>query len=194
MEIKGKVHCFFEQSGTFKREFIKLGIPAEDYDIQNNFGETDHVTDLFGAIDDAYDGKPTIFDSITSEDLIMAFYPCTYFCQMSQYAQSLNYRNYQHMTESEALDKIIERQNKRNEFLVRLTKFVKVCVDRKLRITLPSLLTISTRLAATMPKPSSLIPSQISAFSITTTQVTRLLLNILAKPQHLVTATTAPLT
>ena len=24
MEIKGKVHCFFEQSGTFKREFIKL--------------------------------------------------------------------------------------------------------------------------------------------------------------------------
>lgn len=43
MEIKGKVHCFFEQSGTFKNEFIKLGIPAEDYDIQNNFGETDHV-------------------------------------------------------------------------------------------------------------------------------------------------------
>lgn len=23
MEIKGKVHCFFEQSGTFKNEFIK---------------------------------------------------------------------------------------------------------------------------------------------------------------------------
>ena len=46
MEIKGKVHCFFEQSGTFKNEFIKLGIPAEDYDIQNNFGETD---DLFEA-------------------------------------------------------------------------------------------------------------------------------------------------
>ena len=23
----------FEQSGTFKNEFIKLGIPAEDYDI-----------------------------------------------------------------------------------------------------------------------------------------------------------------
>ena len=41
MEIKGKVHCFFEQSGTFKNEFIKLGIPAEDYDIQNNFGETE---------------------------------------------------------------------------------------------------------------------------------------------------------
>ena len=41
------VHCFFEQSGTFKNEFIKLGIPSEDYDIQNNFGQTDHVVDLF---------------------------------------------------------------------------------------------------------------------------------------------------
>ena len=50
MTINGKVHCFFEQSGTFKREFIKLGIPAEDYDIQNNFGETDHVMDLFAEI------------------------------------------------------------------------------------------------------------------------------------------------
>ena len=55
MEIRGKVHCFFEQSGTFKNEFIKLGIPAEDYDIQNNFGQTDHVIDLFSEIDRAYD-------------------------------------------------------------------------------------------------------------------------------------------
>lgn len=64
MEITGKVHCFFEQSGTFKNEFIKLGIPAEDYDIQNNFGETDHVVDLFAEIENAYDGKPSLFDQI----------------------------------------------------------------------------------------------------------------------------------
>lgn len=64
MEITGKVHCFFEQSGTFKNEFIKLGIPAEDYDIQNNFGETDHQEDLFKAIEDAYDGKPSLFDRV----------------------------------------------------------------------------------------------------------------------------------
>ena len=46
----------FEQSGTFKNEFIKLGIPAEDYDIQNNFGQTDHVIDLFQEIESAYSG------------------------------------------------------------------------------------------------------------------------------------------
>ena len=56
MTINGKVHCFFEQSGTFKNEFIKLGIPAEDYDIQNNFGQTDHGVDLFAEIESAYSG------------------------------------------------------------------------------------------------------------------------------------------
>lgn len=47
MEIKGKVHCLFEQSGTFKNEFKKLGYESFDYDIQNDFGETDYVVDLF---------------------------------------------------------------------------------------------------------------------------------------------------
>ena len=56
MEIKGIAHCFFEQSGTFKNEFIKLGIPAMDYDIQNNFGQTDNVIDLFGEIENCYRG------------------------------------------------------------------------------------------------------------------------------------------
>lgn len=87
MEIKGKVHCFFEQSGTFKNEFIKLGIPAEDYDIQNNFGETDNVVDLFKAIEDAYDGKPSLFDQVGGEDLIVAFFPCIKFCSVMEQLQ-----------------------------------------------------------------------------------------------------------
>lgn len=45
-----KVHCLFEQSGTFKNEFKKLGFEAEDYDIENRFGETDHVCDLYSEI------------------------------------------------------------------------------------------------------------------------------------------------
>lgn len=94
MKINGKVHCFFEQSGTFKNEFIKLGIPAEDYDIQNNFGETDNVVDLFQAIEDAYDGKPSLFDSIRGqEDLILAFFPCVEFSSVAQFWYSLDQRN-----------------------------------------------------------------------------------------------------
>ena len=56
MEIKGKVHLMFEQSGVFKNEFKKLGYEAFDYDIQDNFGETDYVKDLFAEIENAYRG------------------------------------------------------------------------------------------------------------------------------------------
>lgn len=56
MKIEGKVHCLFEQSGTFKNEFKKLGYEAYDYDIQNHFGETDFVIDLFAEINKAYEG------------------------------------------------------------------------------------------------------------------------------------------
>ena len=109
MDIKGKVHCFFEQSGTFKNEFIKLGIPAEDYDIQNNFGETDHTDDLFKAIEDAYDGKPSLFDGITPDDLIMAFFPCIFFCQASQSAFTYTYNNYAKMNIRKKTEAILQR-------------------------------------------------------------------------------------
>ena len=56
MQIKGMVYCMFEQSGTFKNEFKKMGIKAIDLDIQNHFGETDVVIDLFHEIDVAYEG------------------------------------------------------------------------------------------------------------------------------------------
>lgn len=45
-----KAHCLFEQSGTFKNEFKKLGIEAYDYDILNNYGQTDYQLDLFAEI------------------------------------------------------------------------------------------------------------------------------------------------
>ena len=45
-----KAHCLFEQSGTFKNEFKKMGIDAEDYDILDDYGQTDHKIDLFAEI------------------------------------------------------------------------------------------------------------------------------------------------
>ena len=72
-------HCLFEQSGTFKNEFKKLGYEAYDYDIQNEFGETDYVIDLFAEIEGGYQGKPSIFDNISQDDLILAFFPCIRF-------------------------------------------------------------------------------------------------------------------
>ena len=76
---KMKIHCLFEQSGTFKKEFKKLGYEAIDYDLQNEFGETDNQVDLFNEITQAYRGGSSIFDEITSDDLILAFFPCIRF-------------------------------------------------------------------------------------------------------------------
>lgn len=72
-------HCFFEQSGVFKNEFKKLGIAAYDYDIRNDFGETDYQIDLFNEINKAYDGNVSVFDSISDNDLVFAFFPCIRF-------------------------------------------------------------------------------------------------------------------
>lgn len=134
MEITGKVHCFFEQSGTFKNEFVKLGIPAEDYDIQNNFGETDHVVDLFGEIEAAYDGKPSLFDNISSEDLIMAFFPCIHFCD----AKTMMFKG-EHISQrgwsiGKIMDKNIELASIREYYFRTLLKLCSICAKRELRM------------------------------------------------------------
>ena len=135
MEIKGKIHCFFEQSGTFKKEFQKLGYEAYDYDIQNEFGETDYVIDLFKEIENAYDNKPSIFDNITSDDLIMAFFPCIYFTGYSNPVNfSLNAKPYINLTLKEKLDKIIQRGKDRQYFYEMIQKMVGVCLLRNLRL------------------------------------------------------------
>ena len=148
MEIKGKVHCFFEQSGTFKNEFIKLGIPAEDYDIQNHFEQTDHTDDLFKAIEDAYDGKPSLFDNITPDDLIMAFFPCIYFSCLSQMAMTWGCVNYRKKTVREATDLILERTKDREKFYTLAIKMLATANERGLRLIMENPWSMQTYLKA----------------------------------------------
>lgn len=54
-------HCMFEQSGTFKNEFKKLGYQAYDYDILNDFGQTDFQIDLFNEIEESFAGGGLVF-------------------------------------------------------------------------------------------------------------------------------------
>jgi len=134
MDIKGKVHCFFEQSGTFKNEFIKLGIPAEDYDIQNNFNETDHIIDLFVEIEKGYEGEPSIFDDITEDDLIIAFFPCIYFETMQMPYYQLSAKNNAHLPQTERVKEAIDRLQKRTYFHTLLYKLVYISEKYNLRL------------------------------------------------------------
>lgn len=71
-----KVHCFFEQSGVFKNAFNAIpGYSAADYDIENTFGQTDYVIDLFDEINAAYHTqRKTVFDEITPDAYSILFY------------------------------------------------------------------------------------------------------------------------
>ena len=136
MEIKGKVHLMFEQSGTFKKEFIKLGYEAYDYDIQNNFGQTDFQIDLFKEIENAYDGVGSVFDNITKDDLIMAFFPCIYFeaMQANYYQMSCSNLYCKHKIEQYKI--VIQRIKKREEFYCLLYKLFAICDIRGIRMIL----------------------------------------------------------
>lgn len=134
MQIDGKVHLMFEQSGVFKNQFKELGYEAFDYDIQDHFHETDSVVDLFKAIEDAYDGKPSLFDDITPDDLIMAFFPCIYFSCMSQMLISYTHRNYTNYTPKERFNAILQRSANRELFFSRAVKMLAVAKIRGLRI------------------------------------------------------------
>lgn len=128
MNIK-TAHLFFEQSGTFKNEFIKLGIPAYDYDIQNNFGETDYVIDLFEEIEKAYRGGQSVFDNISSEDLIMAFFPCIYFGEAQAGYYDFSTNNVLKKTMVEKITIAVERLEKRTYFH-RMLYLLVLCAEK----------------------------------------------------------------
>lgn len=157
MKINGKVHCFFEQSGTFKTEFIKLGIPAEDYDIQNNFSETDHVIDLFAEIEKAYEGGVSIFDTITCDDLIIAFFPCIYFSALSQMAFSFGCVNYRKLSIREKTDEILKRSSNREYFFKICVKMISVCMQRDLRLIMENPWAEQTFLKANFVAPPTFV-------------------------------------
>lgn len=126
------VHCFFEQSGTFKNAFRLLNIPACDYDIENRFGETGLCLDLFQQIDFAYAGKESIFDYMNETQLIIAFFPCIYFNEHNEmYFCGTSY-NLRALSHHDKIASIIHRADMRHYYYITLLKLFYVCEQRKL--------------------------------------------------------------
>ena len=123
-----KVHCLFEQSGTFKNEFKKLGIEAEDYDILDDFGQTDHVVDLFGEIEKAYDGKPSLFDNIGDCDLVFAFFPCTRFEARIPLAFRGQTTQQKNSSDEEKLAYSMKLHNELNNLYTLICKLFSICL------------------------------------------------------------------
>lgn len=71
---------------------------------------------------------------MTQDDLIIAFFPCIYFCESSQCAFRLWHFNYKKLSDEEKLYKILARSENRHRFYVLLTGLVLACVKRGLRL------------------------------------------------------------
>lgn len=133
MEIK-KVYCLFEQSGTFKHAFQALGFNAIDIDIENSYNETNIVCDIFDEIDAACTGESSFFDKITKKDLILAFFPCTYFSPQSQLQFMSSSQLYRNLSDEEICDKIIARNKLRSLYYEKLIQLIKISFKRNFRL------------------------------------------------------------
>lgn len=79
-------------------------------------------------------GGITIFDSMSCDDLIIAFFPCIYFESLSMMNFSWTATNYRKKTKMEALELILKRAKDRYDMYIRLLKFVGVATKRNLRL------------------------------------------------------------
>ena len=124
----------FEQSGTFKKEFLKLGIPAEDYDIFDHFGQTDHVFDIFDEIEKAYQGGVSLFDNITPDDLALAFFPCTWFETQQGMFFSLNHWSFKDWPLRKRVEYVEERLEQRTNVHKLLYHLLIVVQEKNIRL------------------------------------------------------------
>lgn len=129
-------HCLFEQSGTFKNEFKKLGYEAYDYDILNDFGETDYQIDLFNEIEKAYRGEKSIFDNISQEDMILAFFPCTRFEVQILLSFRGDARQQKNWTLEKKLEYDMKLHTELHDLYMLISKLVIVCDRKRLQIVI----------------------------------------------------------
>lgn len=123
-------HCLFEQSGTFKNVFKKFGHESYDYDILDDYGQTDYKIDLFNEINNAWDklvngvSINTIFDKMSpGKDFIIAFFPCTYFSSQNELLfKCLGYNNKNELSKDNLLN-IINREYQRAAYYEYFIKF-----------------------------------------------------------------------
>lgn len=130
-----KYHCFFEQSGTFKNEFKKLGYKAYDYDILNDFGETDYVIDLYDEIEKGYLGLNSIFDKMNKDDdMIIAFFPCVRFEEQILLYFRGEASTQKKWTIEQKLEYDLKIHNELHNLYSLVTKLVLICIKKNIKL------------------------------------------------------------
>lgn len=129
-----KVHCLFEQSGTFKKAFKELGYNAIDYDI-NKTENVDVVVDLFMQIFFANEEKRySVFDNISQDDLVIAFFPCTYFSDQSQLLSRGDSYEQKGWSVKKKLEYSMEQMQERSSFYTFLCSLCLLAIKRGFKL------------------------------------------------------------
>ena len=79
-------------------------------------------------------GGASVFDTITHDDLIMAFFPCIYFESLQQTCFDLTSINYRNKTMCERIELTLERLDKRTMFHALLYKLLWIAFRKRLRL------------------------------------------------------------
>lgn len=138
-----RFHLLFEQSGTFKNVLKENGHEVYDYDILNDFGETDFQIDLFNEIEKCYES--IISDNINTgagvsifskmkqdEDFIIAFFPCTHFSGLNQLQYKLC-AGKKFDFDRRAIKRLIKRNKERAKYFELYMKFCFIVKELKIK-------------------------------------------------------------
>jgi hypothetical protein len=104
------------------------------------FGETDCVVDIFKEIENCCASLEigcfdhTIFAPMTANDLLLAFFPCTYFCNSNTMIFQGNARQVRSRTPCDRLHYLIKRAEDRQLFWTRLMQLCWIVEKRGLRM------------------------------------------------------------
>ena len=102
----------------------------------NDFGETDYQIDLFAEIVNGFNNKPSIFDDISENDLILAFFPCVRF----ENQVMLMFRGQQAQIKNWSLEKKMLYDMDLLDEVNTMYKYVNylfiICIRKKLRLVM----------------------------------------------------------
>ena len=99
----------------------------------------------------------TIFQHITKDDLIVAFFPCIYFCATSQMSFSWGCTNYRKLSVKEATDAILQRAENRLMFYSLAIKMLAIAKINGLRLIMENPWSEQTYLKANFIMPPTLV-------------------------------------
>lgn len=147
--------CLFEQSGTFKHAFERAGHNAIDMDISDKFGETNLICDIFEQLDCCVPNFDFYIETFVKPDLIIAFFPCTWFSNFNMLIWSRKWRNFKYdmfKTEQDIIDYINARRAKYDRAVRCLFNLIDLCKRFKKPLIIEN--PVSTEIIKLLGKPT----------------------------------------